>query len=279
MKLEYDELIKIYKKASLCRSFEEKVFKLVNEKIINIPVYLSAGQEYISATISTALDRLGVGERQIFIQHRGHSIYLNFGGDIDELILELLGRDSGCSNGKGGSASIQSKKANIYGHDGLMGSHGPIATGMCYANKMPTLCFTGDAAGEEDYFLTSMGWASTKELPIWYLIEDNNYSILTEKKIRRNWEISDVASGFKLLSYNIQDDPSEIYSVIPNEFIKPLVINFRTNRLFWHAGAGIDDPNVFDRHKVVAKKIGATISDQINIESKEIVEEAWKKYI
>jgi len=82
-----------------------------------------------------------------------------------------------------------------------------------------------------------------------------------------------------LLSYNIQDDPSEIYSVIPNEFIKPLVINFRTNRLFWHAGAGIDDPNVFDRHKVVAKKIGATISDQINIESKEIVEEAWKKYI
>ena len=37
--------------------------------------------------------------------------------------------------GMGGSASIQSKSQNIFGHDGLMGSHGPIAVGMCYGNK------------------------------------------------------------------------------------------------------------------------------------------------
>ena len=62
----------------------------------------------------------------------------------------------------GGSASIQSKQKQIYGHDGLMGSHGPIATGACYGNKKFTMCFTGDAAAEEDYFVAAIGWASTK---------------------------------------------------------------------------------------------------------------------
>ena len=28
------------------------------------------------------------------------------------------------------------------------------------------LCFAGDAAAEEDYFLAAIAWASTKKLPI-----------------------------------------------------------------------------------------------------------------
>ena len=42
--------------------------------------------------------------------------------------------------------------------------------------------FVGDAAAEEDYFLTAIGWAVTKKLPIWFIVEDNNLSILTRKK-------------------------------------------------------------------------------------------------
>jgi len=120
-------LLKIYKKAALCRAFEEEVYKQVESKNVRIPVYLSAGQEYISASLAVLLEDI---EKQIFIQHRGHSTYLSFDGDVEQLVLELLGDRQGCANGMGGSASIQSKQKHIYGHDGLMGSHGPIATGM-----------------------------------------------------------------------------------------------------------------------------------------------------
>ena len=41
-----------FKKASLCRHFENEVYKRVQEKKINFPVYLSAGQEFISASLS-----------------------------------------------------------------------------------------------------------------------------------------------------------------------------------------------------------------------------------
>ena len=41
-----------FQKASLCRHFENEVYKRVQEKIINFPVYLSAGQEYIPSSIA-----------------------------------------------------------------------------------------------------------------------------------------------------------------------------------------------------------------------------------
>ena len=38
--------------------------------------------------------------------------------------------------------------------------------------KKPTIIFLGDAAAEEDYVLGSLGWASTKNLPLLTIIED-----------------------------------------------------------------------------------------------------------
>ena len=39
----------------------------------------------------------------------------------------------------------------------------------------------GDAS-RKDYVLGALGWASAKKLPILFIVEDNNLSILTEKK-------------------------------------------------------------------------------------------------
>ena len=44
--------IEVFKKASLCRNFEEEVIINLNNKNISIPTYVSAGQEFISATLS-----------------------------------------------------------------------------------------------------------------------------------------------------------------------------------------------------------------------------------
>ena len=108
----------------------------------------------------------------------------------------MLGRKSGCTKGMGGSASIHSKDINMYGHEGLMGSNGPIGGGACFSTGKPTIIFLGDGAAEEDYVLGGFGWASSIKIPLLTIIEDNNLSILTEKKVRRNWEITDVAKAF-----------------------------------------------------------------------------------
>ena len=266
--------LEIFKKASLCRNFEEQVIVNVNNKNIKTPVYVSAGQEFIAAAVSTICKKKKI-KPLIFPQHRCHSTYLAFGGNIIELIDELLGRESGCTKGKGGSASIHSKDINMFGHDGLMGSNGPVGVGACFATKKPTIIFLGDAAAEEDYVLGALGWASHKKLPILFIIEDNNFSILTKKSVRRNWNMKDVARAFKLEGHDIKDDPNEIEKHSNFFFKKPMLLNINTNRIYWHAGGGMDSNKTFDRFKNEKKILGVE-AIKINEYYKKHIEKLWK---
>ncbi len=281
-RLELDDmnLNRIYERAALCRAFEEEVVRRIKAKEISFPVYSSLGQEYIPATVSVWLEDQGIADRQIFIQHRGHSQYLCFGGDLDALVLELLGDPRGCANGMGGSASIQSVSANIIGHDGMLGSQVPIAVGACFANRKPTICFAGDAAMEEDYALAGISWAITKKLPILFIVEDNGLSVLTEKKVRRSWEISDVATGFGLVARDVTDNPIQLYGALPNQSSWPALVNVRTTRLRWHSGAGIDNPNSFDRHKEVGQSFGEkSYTNSVQQKYESLVRSVWKKHV
>jgi len=269
--------LQVFKKASIARNFEEQVIANVKNKNIKIPVYVSAGQEFIASSIST-ICKIKKIKPLIFGQHRCHSTYLTFGGNKAKLIDELLGKKTGCTSGMGGSASIHSKAINMYGHDGLMGSNGPVGVGACYATKKPTIIFLGDAAAEEDYVLGALGWAATKKLPILIIVEDNNYSILTEKKIRRNWEMSDVAKSFNIKGFNLNDNPVNINRYSKYFFKQPCLLNINTNRIYWHAGAGKDSEKTFDRYKSEKKILGLE-AKLIDNNSKKIIKKLWQKHL
>jgi TPP-dependent pyruvate/acetoin dehydrogenase alpha subunit len=156
-----------------------------------------------------------------------------------------------------------------------MGSQVPIAVGHCYETRKPTIVVIGDASAEEDYVLGALGWASTKNLPILFVVEDNNLSILTEKKVRRNWEMDDVAKAFKMKGYNISDDPLEIYSILGNyNFDYPMLLNINTIRKYWHSGAGTDG-EYFDRYQDEMEKLGKK-AFEIDKAQKENIKKLWQ---
>jgi len=269
--------LETFKKASLCRHFENQVYKVSQNKHIKFPFYLSAGQEYIAASIYTILEEKGI-DTNVFIQHRGHSHYLCKGADPIQLIDELLGRKTGCAGGMGGSASIHSHEKNIFGHDGLMGSQVPIAVGHAYETRKPTIVVMGDASAEEDYVLGALGWASTKNLPILFIVEDNNLSILTEKKMRRNWEMDKIALGFRMEAANINDDPLVIEAFLKDyKFEYPMLLNIKTHRKYWHSGAG-QDGNEFDRYENELKSLGDE-GKKIDEENKLFIEKLWQQQL
>ena len=269
--------LKAFKKASFCRHFENQVYQAAQNKHIKFPFYLSAGQEYIPASIYTVLESKGI-DANVFIQHRGHSHYLCKGADPIQLIDELLGRKTGCAGGMGGSASIHSHEKNIFGHDGLMGSQVPIAVGHAYETRKPTIVVMGDASAEEDYVLGALGWASTKNLPILFIVEDNNLSILTEKKVRRNWEMDAVAKGFNMKASSLNDSPLVIEMFLKDyNFEYPMLLNINTTRKYWHAGAGKDE-NEFDRYENELKSLGDE-GKKIDEENKLFIEKLWQQQL
>ena len=268
--------LNVFEKASICRHFENEVFKRVSNKEINFPVYLSAGQEYAPATIAEIVQKKRI-KPLIFGQHRGHSIYLSFGGNIIKLIKELKGKKDGCTYGMGGSLSIHSTKINMFGHDGFMGSNACIGTGACFSSKKPTIIFIGDAALEEDYVLASLSWVSKKELPILFVVDDNNYAVLTKKDERRDWKAKELARALRITSFDLKDDPKKIHNNISKHlFKKPLLVHIHTNIIFWHAGAGKDKGKVFDRYLQQKKMLGKK-AEIIDKKIKNKIKLLWQK--
>lgn len=262
-------------KASLCRYFEDKIFQLIEEKKIKFPVYFSAGQEYVACTIASIFKSKKI-KPMLFGQHRGHSIYIGFEGDLKKLALEFIGNKKGCTYGMGGSLSIHSEKIKMYGHDGFMGSNVCLGVGMSFTTKSPAVIFIGDAAFEEDYVLATISWVAKKNIPCLFVVEDNNFAITTSKYERRDWSVKNISKAFGLEAFDFNDDPRLIYQNLKNyNFKKPRVINVHTNRLYWHTGAGIDDENIFDRLSYEIKKIGSKGKD-INLKAKKKINQIFR---
>lgn len=247
-----EKSLDFFRRMCVTKYFELKVAEAIEKGLIDCPVYLSLGQESISAAVSAE-----ISDCLIFAQHRAHSVYLAFGGEPIKLRDELLGRESGCSGGRGGSPAIQDLNIGMIGHHGLIGENIPLAVGAALGNPdKKVVSFFGDAAAEEDYALASMGFAITKKLPVLFICEDNDLSILTPKKVRRSWEIHDVTATMGIPSIAIADDPwliAHYVRVFSNNL--PAYINCYTCRNRWHTGAGIDGPPLWDRFGLVKKQL------------------------
>ena len=268
----------MFRRICLIRYFELRSAHSFKDGLICSPIYLSIGQEAIAAAVSTVISGYS-----IFAQHRCHHIYIAFGGDIVKLIDELLGRPTGCTGGKGGSPMIHDPAIKMVGHHGLIGENIPLGVGFALGSGKPTVCFFGDAAAEEDYAFGAMGFASTHKLPVLFICEDNDLSILTPTRMRRNWEVADLAKALKIPAVDITDDPWLIAHHV-REFTGkglPALINCRTCRHYWHAGAGIDNPPEWDRLALVRSGLEELGIDhgKINNEAKKYIDQLWDQQL
>lgn len=244
--------VSMYRTMCRIRAFEQCVYRAMASGRITSPVYLSTGQESIAAALAQT-----VSHPWALGQHRGHGLYLAWGGDLGRLRDELLGLPTGCCRGMGGSPCIQDWEAGIIGHNGLIGDHIPVSVGVAFADRSrTTVCVFGDGAGEEDYVYGAWGFASTHRLPILFVCEDNDLSVLTPTADRRAWSLVDVARGLGLWAADLADDPWTLCTTFQEALAHlPAFVNVRTCRTYWHVGAGQDYPPEWDRFVIVTEQL------------------------
>ncbi|MBN1384031.1 MAG: hypothetical protein JW983_04010 [Elusimicrobia bacterium] len=274
-----DVSLDMFRRMCLAKYFDLGLVEAVKGDLTRYLVYLSLGQEATAAAISKA-----VPEYMLFTQHRCHATYLAFGGDPAKLRDELLGLSTGTSGGRAGSNCIQCHggKITMFGHHGLIGENVPLGVGAAFGSRKPTICFFGDGAAEEDYVFVAMGFAVTHKLPVLFVCEDNDLSILTPTKVRRSWSMTKVANALGMPAMDIADDPWTIFKKIQKlKCNLPAFINIYACRANWHVGVGTDGPPEWDRFKMVKnelKKLGLE-KQIIQIEKKiqDEMEKLWDK--
>ena len=161
----------------LIRAAEEKIGEEFGKAVIKCPCHLVIGQEAPAVGLA---DHILKGDR-VFGAHRSHAHYLALGGDLHQLMAEVLGKETGCSKGMGGSMHLYQPEVGFHGSVPIVGSTIPIAVGAALSIQMDktknvAVSFLGDGATEEGVFHESLNFAANFRLPVIFIVENNLFS-------------------------------------------------------------------------------------------------------
>jgi pyruvate dehydrogenase E1 component alpha subunit len=166
--------------ATMCliRAFEEKAEDLFARGLVHGTMHLSIGQEAVAVGATRAMQK---GD-YLLNHHRGHGHCLAWGSDVNLMMAEFLGKETGYCRGRGGSMHIANVEANNLGANGIVGGGLPISVGVGLSIKMrrtSQVCLTifGDGAANEGAFHEALNMASIWDLPVVYLCENNQYAM------------------------------------------------------------------------------------------------------
>lgn len=231
------------------RRVEEFIANEYAKQRFRCPVHLSIGQEAIAVGVCDALN----ADDHVISTHRSHSHYLARGGNLTRMFGELLGKSIGCCLGRGGSMHLFDKSVNFDGSIPIVGSSLSIAVGVAFALKAKesSICvsFQGDASYESGQFYEALNFASTFDVPVLIVIEDNGFSTYSPIQDRqpKEFSLAEVASGFGVAYWQSNGDDLDLVHAVTSEAVAyvrtghPAIVRFETFRRYEHCGPNIDD--------------------------------------
>ncbi|WP_236674667.1 thiamine pyrophosphate-dependent dehydrogenase E1 component subunit alpha [Enterococcus sp. BWR-S5] len=206
-------VLEAYKEMWEIRIFEEAIQTLFDEGKMYGTMHLCIGQE------ATAVGGAGILRESDWMlsTHRNHGHAIAKGTDRRAMFAEMLGKKTGTNGGKGGSMHIADLEVGNLGSNGIVGGNFPIAAGAALSAKMNhtdqvVLCYAGDGATNEGSFHEALNLASIWQLPVVYLIENNQYGM--SSAIERMVNIDRLAERGK--SYGIEGvtiDGNDVFEV------------------------------------------------------------------
>ena len=184
----------------LIRRFEEKAAELYSGGKIHGFLHLYIGEEAIAVGTMSGLSE----EDNIIATYREHGHALVRGISADAIMLEMYGKQEGCSHGRGGSMHLFDASKKFYGGNAIVAGGIPLAAGLALAAKMQqkkslSACYMGDGSIAEGVFHESANLAALWKLPVLFLCENNLYAMGT--KLAEHESQTDLAQ--KARSYNM----------------------------------------------------------------------------
>lgn len=184
--------LELFRKICITRRFEETAAKLFIRGKVHGTAHFCIGEEATGIGVSGALE-----EKDYILQtHRGHNQAIGKGMDINRMMAEFLGKETGYCKGKGGCMHIADFSVGSLGANGIVAGGIPLAVGaglkqLYTGDEHITVCFFGDGATNEGAFHEALNLASVWKLPIIFVCVNNYYGMSTH--VDQSMNIKDIS--------------------------------------------------------------------------------------
>ena len=172
-----EQLLSLYRQMLIIRYTEEQLARSHQMGLIHGACHTYVGEEAIATGVCAHLRP----DDAVFSTHRGHGHALAKGVSPREVVAELFGRATGCSQGRGGSMHLFKPEVGMMGTSGIVGPCILQATGAGYSFKLLRtdqvgVAFFGDGAVNNGAFHEGLNLASIWKLPTLFVCENNLYA-------------------------------------------------------------------------------------------------------
>ncbi len=166
----------LYQTMTRIRQFEKRAHDLFLQNLVKGTTHLGTGQEAVAAGVAAAMR----ADDYTFVTYRGHNHVLARGTAMTPVMAELLGRENGLMQGKGGSMHLLDVSRGVLGSYAIIGAQLVIANGTAWSAQyrgtgQVTVCFFGDGATNIGAFHEALNLAAVWALPVVFICENNRY--------------------------------------------------------------------------------------------------------
>ncbi len=181
------------------RIAEEQIQNLFLQNLIRGTTHLCIGQEG-SAGVIWAMQK---GDT-VTCTYRGHGHALAMGMPVKSMMAEMMGKQSGACQGKGGSMHMTDATIGLLGANAIVGAQLPIAVGAALTyqvKKLPhvAISFFGEGASNIGTFHEALNMAAVWKLPIVFCCENNRYGEYSAQD--KTTPVADIAT--RAIAYNM----------------------------------------------------------------------------
>lgn len=163
------------------RNEQLKINRLLLDGRIKSPVHLALGHESVAVAVSAAM---GAADK-LFLPHRNLHYAIARGVTVEELLESY--------NGPLGSMNAVFPSHGIAYTSSILAGHLPVAVGAACMMKAKgegvAWAVIGDGATESGTFYESLIMARRLSVPIVFVVEDNNFSMASNKHERRGFNL------------------------------------------------------------------------------------------
>jgi pyruvate dehydrogenase E1 component alpha subunit len=205
-----EDRVELLRYMLLMRGIEDRAMTLYRQGKVHGSFYDGYGQEAVSVGAAFAM----AAEDRLCILHRDLAAHIIRGVTPTRIFSQYMGRAGGVTAGREGNVHFGDHRLGCVGMVSMLPDMMLVATGMAMAFKLRreercAITWFGDGSTSRGDFHEAMNWAGVQQLPVIFVLENNQYAYSTPNALQFARPLHERAAAYGFEGMTVDGNDAE----------------------------------------------------------------------